>query len=276
MSIENSRKAFIFYGITLALAVAVTFLVPWIGQASLVVTMLTPTVAAVIMLTWIAPEGGFRKVLSLLGLDRAGFKGWPLAIVGPAALHLVGFLVLSITGLAVFAAPQITGSVGFAVLKISTGLFVGTFFALGEEIGWRGYMLPRLVGRGVAPALLLVGFLHGVWHLPLMLTTDYYHNSGNPLLVVPLFLVTLTLAGVFFGFLRLWTGSVWPVAIAHSTANMAWDIMNEITQTKSPLVLEYVGGESGVIVITGLLIFSFFIIRHTRGKDFEANLEKSL
>ena len=42
---ENSRKAFIFYGITLALAVAVTFAVPWIGEASLVVTMLTPTVA---------------------------------------------------------------------------------------------------------------------------------------------------------------------------------------------------------------------------------------
>jgi membrane protease YdiL (CAAX protease family) len=273
MSMENSRKAFIFYGITLALAVAVTFLVPWIGQASLVVSMLTPTVAAVFMLAWISPEGGFRKVLSLLGLDRAGFKGWPLAIFGPAVLHLLSFLVLSITGLAVFAAPQITGSAGFAVLKISTGLAVGTLFALGEEIGWRGYMLPRLLGRGVVPALLLVGFLHGVWHLPLMLTTDYYHNSGNPLLVVPLFLVTLTLAGVFFGFLRLWTGSVWPVAVAHAMVNMVWEIMTEMTQTKSALVLEYVGGESGVIMIAGLLVFSFFVIRHMKSATFKAAVE---
>ena len=179
----------------------------------------------------------------------------------------MSFLILTIAGLAVFAAPQITGSAGFAVLKISTGLAVGTLFALGEEIGWRGYMLPRLLGRGVVPAMLLVGFLHGVWHLPLMLTTDYYHSSGNPLLVVPLFLVTLTLAGVFYGFLRLWTGSVWPVAIAHAVVNMAWEIMTEMTQTKSALVLEYVGGESGVIMIAGLAVFSFFVIRHmNRGK----------
>jgi uncharacterized protein len=269
---ENSRKAFIFYAITLALAVAVTFLVPWIGQASLVVTMMTPTVATIIMLAFIAPEGGFRKALSLLGLDRAGFKGWPLAIGWPIALHLVSFLVLSVTELALFAAPQITGSVGFAILKISTGLAVGTFFALGEEIGWRGYMLPRSLGRGVVPAMLLVGFLHGVWHLPLMLTTDFYHNSGNPLLVVPLFLVTLTLAGVFYGFLRLWTGSVWPVAVAHAVVNMVWEIMTEMTQTKSALVLEYVGGESGVIMIVGLAVFSFFVIRHMRSERFKPAL----
>jgi uncharacterized protein len=272
-NIENSRKAFIFYGITLALAVAVIFLVPWIGHASLVVTMMTPTVATLIMLTWIAPEGGFRKVLSLLGLDSAGFKGWPLAIIGPTTLHLVSLLFLSITGLAVIAAPQLSGSVGFAIFKISTGLAIGTLFALGEEIGWRGYMLPRLLGRGVVPAMLLVGFLHGIWHLPLMLTTDFYHNTGNPLVVVPLFLVTLTLAGVFFGFLRLWTGSVWAVAIAHAAVNTAWDIMTEMIQTKSPLVLEYVGGESGVIMIAGLALLSFFVIRHMKGRNLKAAVD---
>ena len=58
---ENSRKAFVFYAITLALTVVVTFLVPWIGEASPVVTMLTPTAATLIMLTLIAPEGGFQR-----------------------------------------------------------------------------------------------------------------------------------------------------------------------------------------------------------------------
>jgi uncharacterized protein len=265
----NANRVFIFYAITLALAVAVVFAVPFLGEASLVATMLTPTVAAVMMLTIISPEGGFRRALSLLGLDRAGFKGWPLAIAGPAAIHVIGFVILSLAGLAVFAAPRLTGSAGFAIFKISTGLVIGTLFALAEETGWRGYMLPRLLGYGVMPAMLLVGFLHGVWHLPLMLSTDYYHNTGNPLLVVPLFLVTLTLAGVFYGFLRIWTGSVWPVAIAHAAANMAWEVMNEMTQTKTPLVLEYIGGESGVIVIGSLLIFSFIIIRYMRSGKFK-------
>jgi membrane protease YdiL (CAAX protease family) len=121
--------------------------------------------------------------------------------------------------------------------------------------------------------MLLVGFLHGIWHLPLMLTTDYYHNTGNPLLVVPLFLVTLTLAGVFYGFLRLWTGSVWPVAVAHAVVNMVWEIMTEMTQTKSALVLEYVGGESGVIMIVGLVVFSFYIVRYMRSEKFNTALK---
>lgn len=266
---ENSRKAFIFYAITLALAAAVIFVVPVIGEASLIVTMMTPTIATVIMLAFISPEGGFRKCLSLLGLDLAGLKGWPLAIAGPAIIHLAGLVILSVAGLAVFVAPQMSGSIGFAIFKITSGLAIGTLFALGEEIGWRGYMLPRLFSFGVVPAMLIVGFLHGVWHLPLMLTTDYYHNTGNPLLVVPLFLVTLTLAGVFFGFIRVWTGSVWAVAIAHAAANTAWELTTEMTETKSPLVLEYIGGESGVIMIAGLLVFSFFIIRHLKSKKFK-------
>ncbi len=269
----NANRALLFYAITLALAVAVAVVlaVPVLGEASLIVTMMTPTIATVIMLAFISPEGGFRKCLSLLGLDRAGFKGWPLAIAGPAVIHLVGLVILSLAGLAVFVAPQMSGSIGFAIFKISTGLAIGTLFALGEEIGWRGYMLPRLFSFGVVPAMMIVGFLHGVWHLPLMLTTDYYHNTGNPLLVVPLFLVTLTLAGVFFGFIRIWTGSVWAVAIAHAAANTAWEIMTEMTQTKSPLVLEYIGGESGVIMIGGLLIFSFVFIRYMKSGRFKVS-----
>jgi uncharacterized protein len=267
---QNSNKAFVFYAITLALAVIVRLAVPFIGEASLPVTMLTPTIAAAIMLTFVAREGGFRKVLSLLGIDRAGLKGWPLAIAAPTAIHLVGFVFLSVTGLAVFAAPSMSGSMGNAILDVLAGLVIGTLLALGEEIGWRGYMLPRLLDFGVVPAMLIVGLLHGIWHLPLMLTTDYYHGTGNPLLVVPLFLITLSLVGIVYGFLRIWTGSVWPVAIAHSMANMAWEMMNRITQTKSPLVVEYLGGESGLIVISGLLILSFILIRHMRGVAFRA------
>ncbi len=255
----DTNRAFVFYAITLALALGIAMSASIIGEASTVVTMFTPAIAALIMLTIVAPEGGIRTAASLLCLNRAGLKAWPVAVAAPTAIHLAGFAMLALTGLATFAAPQMTGSPAIAVAKITVGLFIGTSFALAEEVGWRGYMLPRLLSLGVWPAMLIVGFLHGVWHLPLMLTTDYYHSAGNPLLVVPLFLATLTLVGTFYGFLRLWSKSVWPVAIAHAAANMAWDVMSDITQTKSALVTEYVGGESGLIVIAGLLIFSAII-----------------
>lgn len=62
------------------------------------------------------------------------------------------------------------------------------------------------------------------------------------------------------------------MAIAHAVVNMVWEIMTEMTQTKSALVLEYGGGESGVIMIAGLLVFSFFITRHMRSDKFKAAL----
>ncbi len=51
-------------------------------------------------------------------------------------------------------------------------------FALGEEIGWRGYLLPKLSGLGPVRAALLAGLLHGLWHLPIILLTPFYRGRG--------------------------------------------------------------------------------------------------
>jgi membrane protease YdiL (CAAX protease family) len=157
-----------------------------------------------------------------------------------------------------------SGPIAFIVAMLFANLIAGTLFALTEEVGWRGYMLPRMRGIGLVPAMLAVGFLHGVWHLPLLLTTNLYHTAGDPRIVVPLFLITLTLAGGFFGYLRVTTGSIWPVAGAHAAVNVAWGISMEVSQTKSTLVLEYIGGESGILLICGLLAADAVLIRRLR------------
>jgi uncharacterized protein len=261
MFLQRFRLPILFYVITFGLAILVRLTVPMIGEASLPVTMLTPTIAAAIMLTFVAPEGSFRQAINSLGLTTPGFKGWPLAIGAPALVHAVGLFLLAALGLTVLVMPQVAGPIALWIPDIIAGLVIGTLFALCEEIGWRGYLLPHFKGLSVLNAMLIVGFLHGLWHLPILLTTDLYHASGNAWLVTPLFLITLTLAGVFYGFLRNWTGSVWPVAIAHGAANQAWNISNQASQTQSPIVLEYVGGESGIIMITGLLIINLVLIR---------------
>jgi hypothetical protein len=66
-------------------------------------------------------------------------------------------------------------------------------------IGWRGYFLRHLLTLGRRRALLLSGLLHGLWHMPLLLLTPFYHGLGNRWIVVPLFLLTLTAAGVVYG-----------------------------------------------------------------------------
>ncbi|RPI24244.1 MAG: CPBP family intramembrane metalloprotease [Chloroflexota bacterium] len=77
-----------------------------------------------------------------------------------------------------------------------------------EEIGWRGYFLPHLLPLGRNRALLHSGQFHGVFHLPLILLTPFYHGLGNRLIVIPLFLMALTAAGVWYGYLRLRNRSV--------------------------------------------------------------------
>jgi hypothetical protein len=54
------------------------------------------------------------------------------------------------------------------------------------------------------------------------------------------------------------------VAIAHSTVNMAWALSSEVSATQSPVVLEYIGGESGLVMIGGLLIVDLILIRAMR------------
>jgi CAAX protease family protein len=261
-------KAAIFYGIALSLALLVSVAAPWLGEGSRLVTMLTPAISVIIMVLFFAPESGRHSALVFLGLSRAGWRGYSFAIGMPILLLVISYSIVWLTDIASFRPPTIVGSLFFVLVNLAIGLAISTALAMCEEVGWRGYMLPRLLGIGIAPAMLLVGLLHGVWHLPLMLATPYYHSEGSTFLVVPLFLVTLTLAGVVFGFLRIWTASVWPVAIAHGVFNWTWELLNDLSQIKLPAVFEYVGGESGVLVIVGLALVAAALFRRMQSHQF--------
>lgn len=102
-----------------------------------------------------------------------------------------------------------------AVALISIG--PGFFCAFGEELGWRGYLLPRLMQAGWPSPLLLTGIVWGVWHFPLFVLTGYAHRK----VALSLFMFTLLTAlfGVFIGWLRLASGSVFVATMAHTSFN---------------------------------------------------------
>ena len=135
---------------------------------------------------------------------------------------------------------------------------------LSEELGFRGYVLPRLMHLGTTRALLLSGLLHGIWHLPLLLLTPYYHNDGNRLIVVSLFLLTLTVSGVFFGYLRLTSGSIWPSTLAHGAFNDFWSSFSQFTVASSPLALEHLAGESGALTLVGTALVAAWLVSRLR------------
>jgi membrane protease YdiL (CAAX protease family) len=140
------------------------------------------------------------------------------------------------------------------------GISLSLLLAFGEEIGWRGYLLPHLLSLGRTRALLVSGLLHGLFHLPLMLLTPFYHGLGNRFIVVPLFLLALTAAGVWYGYLRLTSRSVWPAAIAHTSLNIFVEQFTNVTIATSPLAMEYLLGESGVFTLVGITVSAGWLV----------------
>lgn len=95
------------------------------------------------------------------------------------------------------------------------GMLPSFLLALGEELGWRGYLLPRLVQTGCRRPVLMSSAVWAVWHLPLLLLTAYGHGPTS----VVLHTVLILLLGAFIGWLRLVSGSVWVAAMAHASFN---------------------------------------------------------
>jgi len=92
--------------------------------------------------------------------------------------------------------------------------------ALGEEIGWRGFLLPRLTGQfGFTFGCLISGCVWAVWHYPGLLWADY--NAGtNPVYALTCFTLMVVSMAFIMGWLRLKSGSLWPCAMLHASHNL--------------------------------------------------------
>lgn len=99
------------------------------------------------------------------------------------------------------------------------GTLASLLSALGEEIGWRGFMVPALHERlGLNKTLLISSLFWCCWHLPLLIGGDYM--PGTPLWYqLPAFVLCIFPVGVMAGLLSLQSGSVWPAAFLHAAHN---------------------------------------------------------
>jgi len=225
------------------------------------------------MLLVITPDGYSRSGWENLGLTRLGLRYWGWAVVGPALTLGITYSIVWSTNL---GHPQWSSLQALltpdGALNFLTNFGVSFMAALAEEIGWRGYLLPNLLSIGRVRAMLLTGFLHGVWHLPLILLSPYYHAEGNRWIVVTLFVLTLTAAGLFYGYLRLASDSVWPVALAHTVFNILWLVLTQMTiPITSTLLLEYLAGESGIITLIGVTGLSSWLVYRWLHQDEKSN-----
>lgn len=196
------------------------------GRAA-VLTLLRRVVQGNVGLRWYVFAIGFMPAvkLAVAVVHRAGLGGWPR--FGAEPWYLM-----------------------FGAILIST------WVQAGEEIGWRGYALPRLSERlGLAPASVVLGVIWAAWHLPLfvILGSDKVGQS------FPLYLVQATALSVAAAWLYWRTGgSLLLVMILHAAVNNTKDIVpSAVPGASDPLVLTAspVGWLTGALLWIAALVF---------------------
>lgn len=196
------------------------YLLPNVALA-LSLCMLAPTLA-VLLTKLITKEGwsdiGFRP--RLRGHIRFYLLGW----FGPPLLILAGAGLFFLCRPGTFTGAPLANP-GVAVQLILSALaapLLNIVFCTGEELGWRGYLLPRLLQHcSMRKTLLLSGLIWGVWHAPLIAMGHNYGTgyAGWPWLGILAMVVFCFACGCLFSYITLRTGSFWPAALAHGALN---------------------------------------------------------
>ena len=208
------------YAITWALFITVATILPArtpLGYALVLAGAYAPALVALVLTGWTAGADGVARLLRRMLIVDVPLRYYLFAIFYMLAVKLTAAAAhRAILG----AWPQVTwGSLAIIPLAIA----FSTPFQAGEEIGWRGYALPRLAARfGLARASLLLGVIWAVWHLPqfYIADADTYHQS---FLVWAPQVVAMSVA---FAWLYARTGgSLLLVMLLHSAINNSKDIV---------------------------------------------------
>jgi membrane protease YdiL (CAAX protease family) len=131
----------------------------------------------------------------------------------------------------------------------------------GEEIGWRGFLVPELAKRhGFVATSLISGSIWAIWHWPII-AFGPYHPPTPVWFHLPMVTLTIILAGFIWTWLRLKSGSIWPCIVLHAAHNTF------IQRFFDPMTLDgprtwYVKSEFGVgLAITSLCLAIYFTRR---------------
>ena len=192
-----------------------TDMVERLGPAATLGTMLTPMIAALVMRIFVSREG----MKGSLGLLRSPKYYLAALVIPPAFVTAVVFVVQAL-GLGEFGWSEASWFVYLMLLLIALPV---TLFTFGEEYGWRGYLLPRLLPLGEIRASVLLGVIWGVWHLPLLLAGLNYPGVNVFLAIVIFTFVTVALSFTYTWFYVASSGSVLVAAVFHASTNQFSD-----------------------------------------------------
>ncbi len=133
------------------------------------------------------------------------------------------------------------------VAALISGASINAFFALSEELGWRGLLQRELAPLGFARSSILIGAIWGVWHAPLILQGHNYPD--HPIIGVGMMIAWCIPLGVIHSWVRLKTRTLLAAAIMHGTLNAVAGFAALSLRGGSDLTVGLTG-VSGIIVVS--------------------------
>jgi membrane protease YdiL (CAAX protease family) len=187
-------------------------------------------------------------------------QGWMPG--APRYLAIAYFLPIAYAVVAYSIVWALVGSVDLArfTTPVATFILLGSLQSLlsatGEELGWRGFLVPALAQRmDFTRTGIVSGAIWAAWHVPLILFADY--NSGTAgWYSVLCFGVAVTAMGVIAAWLRLRSGSVWTAAILHASHNLyVQGFFDRVTVDTGPT--KWLTGEFGAALAIAILLTAY-------------------
>jgi len=168
-----------------------------------------PALAAIITSGIAEGRNGIKALFQRLREWRVAAPWYVVALGLPV---VVGLLAV---GIAAVLGSDTASQIG----SLSAASLIVFVFAIGEELGWRGFALPRLlVGRSALSASLILGALHAIWHWPLLLLPGQL-LSGNPLLAHSSTVLAQSI--IFTWIFKHTRGSAFMAVLLHGAINAA-------------------------------------------------------
>ena len=286
---QVAKRRLIFYlALLCVLTVAANFMAARAGSSlvSSLLIMWSPALAALV-----------ASILTRRSLKKIGWRPWPVkwlaaGWVFPILYAFPAYALVWVTGLGSVPNPTflerarltlnmptepnwlvIVAAFGFISI---VNLLPAMILSLGEEIGWRGFLVPELTQWvGFRKASLLSGVIWCGWHLPGILS-GAYGNADTPLAYrLACFTAMVITTGIVLAWLRMKSGSIWPAAIMHATHNgIIQAFFDRITADAGHT--RYFTGEFGIAMVPFTLALAWYCWRHTDDIETPSAEEKRL
>lgn len=259
------REAWIFIALTFATTYPLWFYIANDASRARLIPlgMLLPALCAIV--TKLVVRGSLRAMGWGIPTWRWLLAGW-LVPLGYSTLAYLPLIALPALGgpnaqsiasavsqfhLGRFPAPSVVAPLVEFLYVATYVTIVSLVTAAGEEIGWRGLLVPAFArAYGERKAAIFSGLIWAAWHYPIVML-GIYHGRNPMWFSIVVFSLAATAAGIFLAWLRLRSHSIWPGVIAHSTNNSIVQSFFDRLIAQTPLN-GYLAGEFGVFLMAAI------------------------